>query len=179
MNGQSNELATVCDGRYAAINVLPEKQTEIPLYLRLSISGKFRIAPLKTFGFGLNDRIELLDRKTGKRWNLLEGNGCEFEITDTKKEAERFVLAVDIHEATTDIGQQPDGQPQVVIEGTICRIEGLKEKAVVEIFDTAGRRIAYDTADNNDYFEHNLQRGNYIVRVRTSNKDYSTKINVR
>lgn len=179
MNGQSNELATVCDGRYAAINVLPEKQTEVPLYLRLSTSGKFRIAPLKTFGFGLNDRIELLDRKTGKRWNLLEGNGCEFEITDTKKEAERFVLAVDIHEATTDIGQQPDGQPQVVIEGTICRIEGLKEKAVVEIFDTAGRRIAYDTADNNDYFEHNLQRGNYIVRVRTSNKDYSTKINVR
>ena len=179
LNSKTNEMATVCDNRSLSVNVLPGKQVEIPLYLRLSSTGKFRIAAIKSYGYGLNDKAELLDKTTGQRWNLLDGNGYEFEVKTADEAKSRFVLVLNVQEGTTGIGQVADsGKPSVSVNGNICRIDGLTDKSVIEIFDTAGRRRVYTTTSASST-THQLASGTYIVRVRTSNKDYTNKINVR
>lgn len=179
LNSKTNEMATVCDNRNLSVNVLPGKQVEIPLYLRLSSTGKFRIAAIKSYGYGLNDKAELLDKTTGQRWNLLDGNGYEFEVKTADEAKSRFVLVLNIQEGTTGIDQVADsGKPSVSVNGNICRIDGLTDKSVIEIFDTAGRRRVYTTTSASST-THQLASGTYIVRVRTSNKDYTNKINVR
>lgn len=179
LNSKTNEMATVCDNRNLSVNVLPGKQVEIPLYLRLSSTGKFRIAAIKSYGYGLNDKAELLDKTTGQRWNLLDGNGYEFEVKTADEAKSRFVLVLNVQEGTTGIGQVADsGKPSVSVNGNICRIDGLTDKSVIEIFDTAGRRRVYTTTSASST-THQLASGTYIVRVRTSNKDYTNKINVR
>lgn len=178
LNSKTNEMATVCDNRNLSVNVLPGKQVEIPLYLRLSSTGKFRIAAIKSYGYGLNDKAELLDKTTGQRWNLLDGNGYEFEVKTADEAKSRFALVLSVHEETTGVGQVAGGKPSVSIDGNTCRIEGLSGKSVIEMFDTAGRRCVYTTTASDSY-SHQLPSGTYIVRVRTSNKDYTNKINVR
>lgn len=181
LNSKTNEIATVCKDRNLSVNVLPGKQVEIPLYLRLSSTGKFRIAAIKSYGYGLNDKAELLDKQTGQRWNLLDGNGYEFEVKDAAEAKSRFVLVLNVYDETTGIDQNASNKkPSVSINGNTCRIDGLTEKSVIEIFDTAGRRRVYTTT-NASSSSHQLTPGTYIVRVRTSNsnKDYTNKINIR
>ena len=181
LNSKTNEIATVCKDRNLSVNVLPGKQVEIPLYLRLSSNGKFRIAAIKSYGYGLNDKAELLDKQTGQRWNLLDGNGYEFEAEDAAEAKSRFVLVLNVYDETTGIDQNASNKkPSVSINGNTCRIDGLTEKSVIEIFDTAGRRRVYTTT-NASSSSHQLTPGTYIVRVRTSNsnKDYTNKINIR
>lgn len=179
LNSKSNEMATVCDNRSLSVNVLPGKQVEIPLYLRLSSTGKFRIAAIKSYGYGLNDKAELLDKSTGQRWNLLDGDGYEFDVNNVADAKSRFAVVLNVYEETTGVGQVAGGgKPSVSIDGNTCRIEGLSGKSVIEMFDTAGRRCVYTTTASDSY-SHQLPSGTYIVRVRTSNKDYTNKINVR
>ena len=181
LNSKTNEIATVCKDRNLSVNVLPGKQVEIPLYLRLSSTGKFRIAAIKSYGYGLNDKAELLDKQTGQRWNLLDGNGYEFEVKDAAEAKSRFVLVLNVYDETTGIDQNTSNKkPSVSINGNTCRIDGLTEKSVIEIFDTAGRRRVYTTT-NASSSSHQLTPGTYIVRVHTSNsnKDYTNKINIR
>ena len=181
LNSKTNEIATACKDRNLSVNVLPGKQVEIPLYLRLSSTGKFRIAAIKSYGYGLNDKAELLDKQTGQRWNLLDGNGYEFEVKDAAEAKSRFVLVLNVYDETTGIDQNASNKkPSVSINGNTCRIDGLTEKSVIEIFDTAGRRRVYTTT-NASSSSHQLTPGTYIVRVRTSNsnKDYTNKINIR
>ncbi len=178
LNSKTNEIATVCGNRNLSVNVLPGKKVEIPLYLRLSSTGKFRIAAIKSYGYGLNDKAELLDKSTGQRWSLLDGNGYEFDVNNVDEAKSRFALVLSVHEETTGVGQVAGGKPSVSIDGNTCRIEGLSGKSVIEMFDTAGRRCVYTTTSSDSY-SHQLPSGTYIVRVRTSNKDYTNKINVR
>lgn len=178
LNSKTNEMATVCGNRNLSVNVLPGKKVEIPLYLRLSSTGKFRIAAIKSYGYGLNDKAELLDKSTGQRWSLLDGNGYEFDVNNIDEAKSRFALVLSVHEETTGVGQVAGGKPSVSIDGNTCRIEGLSGKSVIEMFDTAGRRCVYTTTASDSY-SHQLPSGTYIVRVRTSNKDYTNKINVR
>lgn len=178
LNSKTNEMATVCGNRNLSVNVLPGKKVEIPLYLRLSSTGKFRIAAIKSYGYGLNDKAELLDKSTGQRWSLLDGNGYEFDVNNIDEAKSRFALVLSVHEETTGVGQVAGGKPSVSIDGNTCRIEGLSGKSVIEMFDTAGRRCVYTTTSSDSY-SHQLPSGTYIVRVRTSNKDYTNKINVR
>lgn len=179
LNSKTNEMATVCDNRSLSVNVLPGKQVEIPLYLKLSSTGKFRIAAIKSYGYGLNDKAELLDKQTGQRWNLLDGNGYEFDVKTAADAKSRFVLVLNVDDETTGIGQAAVSEkPTVSVNGNTCRIDGLTDKSVIEIFDTAGRRRVYTTTSASSS-SHQLTSGTYIVRVRTSNKDYTNKINVR
>lgn len=179
LNSRSNEMSTVCDGHNLSVNVLPGKQVEIPLHLRLTSTGKFRIATIKSYGYGLNDRAELYDRVTGLRRDLLDGNEYEFDV-DTAEEAEsRFVLIIKLYDVATGIGQEEaSARPSVSVDGNTCRIEGLSGKSVIEIFDIAGRRCVYTTTQGASS-AHQLPQGTYIVRVRTSNKDYTNKISVK
>lgn len=179
LNSKTNELATVCDDRNLSVNVLSGKQVEIPLNLRLSSKGKFRLAAIKVYGYGLNDKAELLDKSTGQKWNLLDGDGYEFNVENTTDATSRFVILLNVHDEATGIGQGAENtKPRVSIDGNTCRIEGLSGKSVIEMFDTAGRRCVYNTTTSDSY-SHQLPSGTYIVRVRTSNKDYTNKINVR
>lgn len=179
LNSKTNEMATVSDNRRMSVNVLPGKEVELPLYLRLTSTGKFRIAVMKSYGYGLNDKAELLDKSTGQRWNLLDGDGYEFEVKTAAEAQSRFVIVLNVHEETTGIGQNAgEGKPSVTVDGNTCRIDGLSGKSVIEVFDTAGRRRIYATTSSSSS-SHNLPSGTFIVRVRTSNKDYTNKINVR
>ena len=177
MNSKSNEMATVSGKRYVSVNVLPDRMVEIPLYLRLNATGKCKISVIKSYGYGLNDKAMLIDKQTGQSWNLLDGDGYEFEVKTPAEAATRFVLSLNLDDAT-DVEQAELQRPVVTVNGGVCRVEGLSGKSVVEFFDTSGRRQAYLTTDKT-YVEQTLRSGNYIVRVRTSNKDFSNKINVR
>lgn len=177
MNSKSNEMATVSGKRYVSVNVLPDRMAEIPLYLRLNATGKCKISVIKSYGYGLNDKAMLIDKQTGQSWNLLDGDGYEFEVKTPAEAATRFVLSLNLDDAT-DVEQAELQRPVVTVNGGVCRVEGLSGKSVVEFFDTSGRRQAYLTTDKT-YVEQTLRSGNYIVRVRTSNKDFSNKINVR
>lgn len=179
LNSKTNEIATVCDNRNLSVNVMPGNKVEIPLNLRLSSDGKFRIAAIKSYGFGINDKAELLDKQTGQRWNMLDGNGYEFDVKTAAEAKSRFVLLLDVQDETTGIGQTAGAsKPSVSVNGNTCRIDGLTDKSVIEIFDTAGRRCVYTTTSASSSY-HQLAPGTYIVRVRMSNKDYTNKINVR
>lgn len=178
LNSKTNEMATVAGDRYLSVNVLPNKRVEIPLHLQLSAPGKYRIAALSSYGYGLNDTAELVDKSTGARWKLLDGEAYEFNVADVKEAASRFVVWISIREDMTGVEGAAEAKPSVSVESGACRIEGLSGKSVIEIFDTAGRRIVYTTVTSASS-THNLTAGTYIVRVRTSNKDFSNKINVR
>lgn len=178
LNSKTNEMATVAGDRYLSVNVLPNKRVEIPLHLQLSAPGKYRIASISSYGYGLNDNAELVDKATGARWKLLDGEAYEFNVADVKEAASRFVVWISIREDATGIEGAAEAKPSVSVESGACRIEGLSGKSVIEIFDTAGRRIVYTTVTSASS-THSLKAGTYIVRVRTSNKDFSNKINVR
>lgn len=181
LNSKTNEIATICDNRNLSVNVLPGKQVEIPLYLRLSSNGEFRISAIKSYGYGLNDKAELFDKQTNQRWNLLNDKGYEFDVKDVADARDRFVLILNVYDTATGIDQNAKNEnPSVSINGNTCRIEGLTDKSVIEIFDAAGRRRVY-TSTSESSSSHQLTPGTYIVRVRTSNsnKDYTNKINIR
>ena len=179
LNSKSNEIATVCDGNALSVNVLPGKEAEIPLRLRITKEGTFRISLIKSYGYGLYDRAELLDKETGMRRELLSGNDYEFYVDDTAKAESRFVLIIGSDDITTGIDQtEGNGKPSVSISGNNCRIEGLSGKSVIEIFDVAGRRCVYTTTQGGSS-THHLPQGTYIVRVQTSNKSFTNKISVR
>lgn len=178
LNAKSNEMATVCGNRYMAVNVQPEKKVELPLYLRLSATGKFRIAMLDTYGYGLADKAFLKDKLTGTVWNLLDGDGYEFTVNETTAAADRFVLIIDVAGSADQVGAVESNRPQVIAGNGQCRIDGLTGRATVEVFDASGRRVVYETTDK-ESLTCTLHSGNYVVRVRMSNKDYSTKINIR
>lgn len=177
LNAKSNEMATVSGTDYLSVNVQPEKKVEIPLNLRLSSAGKFRIGIIKSYGYGIADKAEIVDKKTGARWNLVDGEGYEFEVADLEEARTRFVLAIDVLGQSTGM-EQPVTTPTVTVNGNDCRVEGLETGAIVEMFDMSGRRRIYATANGNSS-THSLPAGTYIVRVRTANKDYTNKINVR
>ena len=178
LNSKTNEMATVAGDRYLSVNVLPNKRVEIPLHLQLSAPGKYRIASISSYGYGLNDNAELVDKSTGARWKLLDGEAYEFNVTDVKEAASRFIVWISIREDMTGVEDAAEAKPSVSVESGACRIDGLSGKSVIEIFDTAGRRIVYTTVTSASS-THSLKAGTYIVRVRTSNKDFSNKINVR
>ena len=178
LNSKTNEMATVAGDRYLSVNVLPNKRVEIPLHLQLSAPGKYRIASISSYGYGLNDNAELVDKATGARWKLLDGEAYEFNVADVKEAASRFIVWISIREDMTGVEDAAEAKPSVSVESGACRIDGLSGKSVIEIFDTAGRRIVYTTVTSASS-THNLTAGTYIVRVRTSNKDFSNKINVR
>lgn len=178
LNSKTNEMATVAGDRYLSVNVLPDKRVEVPLHLQLSAPGKYRIASISSYGYGLNDNAELVDKATGARWKLLDGEAYEFNVTDVKEAASRFIVWISIREDMTGVEDAAEAKPSVSVESGACRIDGLSGKSVIEIFDTAGRRIVYTTVTSASS-THNLTAGTYIVRVRTSNKDFSNKINVR
>ena len=178
LNSKTNEMATVAGDRYLSVNVLPNKRVEIPLHLQLSAPGKYRIASISSYGYGLNDNAELVDKATGARWKLLDGEAYEFNVADVKEAASRFVVWISIREDATGIEGAAEAKPSVSVESGACRIEGLSGKSVIEIFDTAGRRIVYTTVTSASS-THSLKAGTYVLRVRTSNKDFSNKINVR
>lgn len=179
LNSKSNEIATVCDGNALSVNVLPGKEAEIPLRLRITKEGTFRISLIKSYGYGLYDRAELLDKETGMRRELLSGNDYEFYVDDAAKAESRFVLIIGSDDITTGIDQtEGNGKPSVSISGNNCRIEGLSGKSVIEIFDVAGRRCVYTTTQGGSS-THHLPQGTYIVRVQTSNKSFTNKISVR
>ena len=178
LNSKTNEMATVAGDRYLSVNVLPNKRVEIPLHLQLSAPGKYRIASISSYGYGLNDNAELVDKATGARWKLLDGEAYEFNVADVKEAASRFIVWISIREDMTGVEDAAEAKPSMSVESGACRIDGLSGKSVIEIFDTAGRRIVYTTVTSASS-THNLTAGTYIVRVRTSNKDFSNKINVR
>lgn len=178
LNSKTNEMATVAGDRYLSVNVLPDKRVEVPLHLQLSAPGKYRIASISSYGYGLNDTAELVDKSTGARWKLLDGEAYEFNVADVKEAASRFIVWISIREDMTGVEDAAEAKPSVSVESGACRIDGLSGKSVIEIFDTAGRRIVYTTVTSASS-THNLTAGTYIVRVRTSNKDFSNKINVR
>lgn len=178
LNSKTNEMATVAGDRYLSVNVLPDKRVEVPLHLQLSAPGKYRIASISSYGYGLNDTAELVDKATGARWKLLDGEAYEFNVADVKEAASRFIVWISIREDMTGVEDAAEAKPSVSVESGACRIDGLSGKSVIEIFDTAGRRIVYTTVTSASS-THNLTAGTYIVRVRTSNKDFSNKINVR
>lgn len=178
LNSKTNEMATVAGDRYLSVNVLPDKRVEVPLHLQLSAPGKYRIASISSYGYGLNDNAELVDKATGARWKLLDGEAYEFNVADVKEAASRFIVWISIREDMTGVEDAAEAKPSVSVESGACRIDGLSGKSVIEIFDTAGRRIVYTTVTSASS-THNLTAGTYIVRVRTSNKDFSNKINVR
>ena len=126
----------------------------------------------------MNDNAELVDKSTGARWKLLDGEAYEFNVADVKEAASRFIVWISIREDMTGVEDAAEAKPSVSVESGACRIDGLSGKSVIEIFDTAGRRIVYTTVTSASS-THNLTAGTYIVRVRTSNKDFSNKINVR
>ena len=178
LNSKTNEMATVAGDRYLSVNVLPDKRVEVPLHLQLSAPGKYRIASISSYGYGFNDNAELVDKATGARWKLLDGEAYEFNVADVKEAASRFIVWISIREDMTGVEDAAEAKPSVSVESGACRIDGLSGKSVIEIFDTAGRRIVYTTVTSASS-THNLTAGTYIVRVRTSNKDFSNKINVR
>ena len=179
LNSRSNEMSTVCDGHNLSVNVLPGKQVEIPLHLRLTSTGKFRIATIKSYGYGLNDRAELYDRVTGLRRDLLDGNEYEFDVESAEEAESRFVIVIKLYDVATGIGQEEAvARPSVSVDDNTCRIEGLSGKSVIEIFDIAGRRCVYTTTQGASS-AHQLPQGTYIVRVRTSSKYYTNKISVK
>lgn len=179
LNSKTNEMATACGNRSLSVNVMPGNKVEIPVNLKLSSTGKFRIGVIKSYGYGLEDKAELLDKQTGQRWNLLDGSGYEFDVNNVADAKSRFVLVLNVYEETTGIDQAVESEkPSVSVNGNTCRIDGLTDKSVIEIFDTAGRRRVYTTTSASSSV-HQLTSGTYIVRVRTANKDYTNKINVR
>lgn len=178
LNSKSNEMATVYDNRYMAVNVQPEKKVEIPLFLRLSSTGKFRISLMSSYGYGLTDKAFLKDKLTGTVWNLLDGDGYEFIVNETAQAADRFVLMIDVAGTADQVDEAVNDGPEVIAGNGQCRIEGLNGQATVEVFDASGRRVVYETCDK-ESMTCSLRNGIYVVRVRMSNKDYSTKINIR
>ena len=160
------------------LRVQPEKKVELPLYLRLSATGNFRIAMLNTYGYGLADKAFLKDKLTGTVWSLLDGDGYEFTVNETTAAADRFVLMIDVAGSADQVGAVESNRPQIIAGNGQCRIDGLTGRATVEVFDASGRRVVYETTDK-ESLACTLHSGNYVVRVRMSNKDYSTKINIR
>ncbi len=71
---------------------------EIPLHLRLTSTGKFRIATIKSYGYGLNDRAELYDRVTGLRRDLLDGNEYEFDVESAEEAESCFVIVIKLYD---------------------------------------------------------------------------------
>ena len=126
----------------------------------------------------MNDNAELVDKSTGARWKLLDGEAYEFNVADVKEAASRFVVWISIREDATGIEDAEQAKLSVSVESGMCRIDGLSGKSAIEIFDTAGRRIVYTTVTSASS-THKLTAGTYIVRVRTADKDFSNKINVR
>ena len=82
-----------------------------------------------------------------------------------------------VHEETIGVGQVAGGKLGKHRRKHMPH-RRLSGKSVIEMFDTAGRRCVYTTTSSDSY-SHQLPSGTYIVRVRTSNKDYTNKINVR
>lgn len=181
LNGRAHELATEADGHFLAVNVLPDGQTEIPLIVRPGQAGDYRMGCLRTAGFGLYDKVMLVDRKTGREWNLLDNETATFSTDCSSEDERRFAVRINLYEETTGTGSAPEAErPMVRVEGATFRIENPGgQAAVVEIFDAAGRRTVHTTLPAGGQLEQKLRTGIYIVRVRTANKDYSTKINVR
>lgn len=177
MNGKSNEIATYNSQRYMSINVFPDTDVEIPVYLRLNSTGNMRLAVNYLSGFDENDKLVLVDSETGVEWDLLDGDGYHFSVNDVNNAAKRFVVRVK-SEMPTDIDNNVDDKVKVYADGDVCVVENLDENSLVEIFDVAGRRIVYHRADDS-MFSMRLERGNYIVNVREDNKDFTTKINIR
>lgn len=177
MNSKSNELATYTDKRFMSINAFPDTETVVPVYLRLNSTGKFRLALSYIAGLGEDDSLVLVDSETGAEWNLRDGDGYEFNVSDVKKAAQRFVVRIKT-EISVDVNDEMENRISVYADEDVCFVENAPEDSLIEIFDVAGRRVIYHRADGGT-FTVRLDRGNYIVNVRESNKDYTTKINIR
>lgn len=176
VNSKANEIATSADGRYMSVNVMPDSDVEIPVFLRLNATGKFRMAVFSAMGMGTEDEVILTDRKTGTTWNLLDGDGYEFTADQKGDISDRFVVSVKLGD-TSGI-EDTESSLYVSVDGNDCTVNNLTGAGVIEVFDTAGRRIIFAKAEGPSY-TMSLNSGNYIVRVRMSDKDYTTKINVR
>lgn len=177
MNGKTNEIATYINSRFMSVNVFPDAEYTVPVYLRLNSKGMFRLAVNYKAGFGEDDKIILRDEKTGTEWNLLDGDSYEFNVEDEADAAKRFVLYVKA-ENITDIDENSHNSVKVYTDNNNCIVENISDNSVVEIYDVAGRRIVY-SKPNNHTFTVKLNEGNYIVNIRENNKDYTTKINIR
>lgn len=178
LNSTSSELATVADGKFMAVQVTPDKQTDIQLALRLRKTGTFSLQTLKLVGFSDDDQIQLVDTKTGTVWNMNEENSTyTFVVDDVQEAIRRFLLRISVN-GGVGIDDAETSACHVYVEDRVCHIEAVPQEASIQIFDTVGRRVVYDKAVSDSYSVR-LDAGNYVVRVKTENKDYTTKITVR
>lgn len=175
LNGKPNEIATAHDGKHLAINELPVEDTETTLYLKLNSTGKFRLATTQLVGFTDKDKIELVDYKTGAVWNMgQDGAAYELETANTEESKSRFSIRITLDK--TGVAEEGDsGRCHVLTNGNECIVKDMPDNSSVEIFDLSGIRHRYEKNQSGTYTT-TLENGKYIVRVKSNNKEYTTKI---
>lgn len=175
LNGKPDEIATAQNGRYLAINEIPAEDTEISLYLKLNNTGRFRLETTQITGFSDKDKIELVDHKTGAVWNMNQnGASYGFDTADAAENKSRFSVRIKLDKTGVTAGEE-EGRCYVLTDGNECIVKDMPENSTVEIFDLSGIRHRYEKNQSGTYTT-TLDNGKYIVRVKSHNKEYTTKI---
>lgn len=181
---QFTEAITVytCDpknGKYTDILKISDLEgVEIPLGIRTSVKGKFRLNFGGLSSFAPDYDIYLNDSETGISRNLREGSVHLFEKTKDDLFDNRFTLS--FFKSGTGIARpRIQGSIDVYVRNDMLRIATADDDRLqsVEICDIRGNLISTDKNIRSNTYEKQLPKNIfYIIRVRSDRQVLGVKI---
>lgn len=109
-------------------------------------------------------QLKLLDKFTGKEWNLLE-NDYTFERKGELVSNERFELTFE-HRLITRIANEEQSPWRLISGKGTFYVEGLQEPAAITVFDSVGKKVMESEGVENRQLI-TLDPGVYLITVGT------------
>lgn len=161
----------LANGYPMAVNMLPNTENNIPVYLKAGITGQYKMTLYNSEKVLNYSQVILYDNILSKQVNLLVDDYI-FDVTATGT-SERFKIILTPN-STTGFSAL-NSNISVTASNNSIRFNGLNSLADVEIFDVAGKLI-YSIRGVNNNSEYDFQlKGMYLVRINDNGQLFNTK----
>lgn len=175
INDNANEIYTKVYKHNLSINTMPDEKCDIPVGLRLSDGGDFRVEVDRITGH-LSGSLSLVDSEFGFSEEMVEGMGYDFNVMAGGELETRLMIRYDKKSSGVD-KEEKDGYPVWAKDG-YCHVSRLKGDAMIRIFDTAGRLMVSERTKEPTYSTP-LPDGVFVVKIVENGKEFVAKILVK
>ena len=176
MNGTSNEMATIADGKSCAVNHLTDKEDhEVPLMLNLRNSGIYTLKLMPEIVLADDEMILLRDNVQGVEFDLrADVDGYSFKVENVEEAKNRFTVKI-LRNTTSGIVDNWANNCRIRTDRNVVYVENLPTGCRITLFDISGKVIA-DECPGASFWNASFESGIYLIRIMDEERTTTQKL---
>lgn len=166
------QLYSITEGNAYSVNTLPYNTSSINFKTRIGVSGQYNMQ--LTNADALNKySIILRDNQTGNQFDLTSGEIYSFNATNGT--SDRFTVNINMKVSTNALSPIFDKNIRITSDRKI-ELSNLKGEGTISVFDIYGRLIANETITQSIHSIQISNAGAYLIQIKSSEFNSSSKI---